>query len=395
MVSLDTNISFKSYKPIKANLKEILLENSKFYNNLSAENKKKFEFRVVQFLKNVTIEAEGNYEVDDVVRVFVASAAVQISFGLRTNLHARLRKVILTNNIVYHKQIKSYVKGLFTPKGEILLSYPHFVKDFRIHNDGVNLGLHEMAHALEFFFYRKTEYKIFFYDLVKDWFVQVSKRNEFQRPDNVNGFIREYGATNIHEFFAVCVENFFERPQEFKNRLPLVYNHLSFLLGQDLLRTPRKDNEIKALGNRMRPQIKEKVRIIDPFFMGIIIIVPLYAYFFKVNFEFATAVYISSAALIIALIKYTFSKSIEFYNDFILFKPVVFGKLKSIHIDNLMSITIYDPNKSKVRNTMVFMYYNNGVDLEKDFYVPSQRFEKKVAEYANQKDILFVDKIGL
>ena len=38
---------------------------------------------------------------------------------------------------------------------------------------------------------------------------------------------------NEHEFFAVAVENFFERPQEFKNAIPELYSILSKLLNQD------------------------------------------------------------------------------------------------------------------------------------------------------------------
>ena len=45
--------------------------------------------------------------------------------------------------------------------------------------------------------------------------------------------MRAYGGRNMHEFFAVCVEHFFEAPVEFKNRLPDIYNHLCFLLNQD------------------------------------------------------------------------------------------------------------------------------------------------------------------
>jgi MtfA peptidase len=38
---------------------------------------------------------------------------------------------------------------------------------------------------------------------------------------------------NEHEFFAVAVENFFERPQEFKNAIPELYAILIKLLNQD------------------------------------------------------------------------------------------------------------------------------------------------------------------
>jgi Mlc titration factor MtfA (ptsG expression regulator) len=48
-------------------------------------------------------------------------------------------------------------------------------------------------------------------------------------------FFREYACTNTHEFFAVAVEIFFERPEGFKNEFPDLYNVLVRLLNQDPL----------------------------------------------------------------------------------------------------------------------------------------------------------------
>ena len=47
-----------------------------------------------------------------------------------------------------------------------------------------------------------------------------------------------YAATNYHEFWAVCIENFFERSQLLKNELPELYLELTMLLKQD----PLSDN---------------------------------------------------------------------------------------------------------------------------------------------------------
>jgi Mlc titration factor MtfA (ptsG expression regulator) len=47
-----------------------------------------------------------------------------------------------------------------------------------------------------------------------------------------------YAASNYHEFWAVCIENFFERSQLLQNELPDLYLELSLLLKQD----PLSDN---------------------------------------------------------------------------------------------------------------------------------------------------------
>ena len=46
-------------------------------------------------------------------------------------------------------------------------------------------------------------------------------------------FLRKYALTNKEEFFAVAVENFFERPAAFKTALPELYSILAKLLKQD------------------------------------------------------------------------------------------------------------------------------------------------------------------
>lgn len=61
-------------------------------------------------------------------------------------------------------------------------------------------------------------------------------RYEMERIVNDEvSFFRDYAATNDHEFFAVAVENFFERPQAFFEHHPRMYGLLATLLNQDPL----------------------------------------------------------------------------------------------------------------------------------------------------------------
>lgn len=49
-------------------------------------------------------------------------------------------------------------------------------------------------------------------------------------------FLRKYASTNREEFFAIAVENFFERPQQFSQTLPHLYTAMVHLLKQDTLK---------------------------------------------------------------------------------------------------------------------------------------------------------------
>ena len=112
---------------------------------------------------------------------------------------------------------------------------------YRNATDGYNVGLHEMAHAL------------FLEDVIKngeDDFLNAKELRNFQATgkleigkirNNEDSFIRDYAATNRDEFFAVCIEQFFEQPEDFQLQLPHLYKNLQLLLNQNPI---NKDNPV-------------------------------------------------------------------------------------------------------------------------------------------------------
>ena len=52
---------------------------------------------------------------------------------------------------------------------------------------------------------------------------------------NLFPYLRQYAFVNEHEFFAVCVEHFFETPSTFLKEMPDVYQILTNLLNQNPL----------------------------------------------------------------------------------------------------------------------------------------------------------------
>ena len=53
-------------------------------------------------------------------------------------------------------------------------------------------------------------------------------------------YLRNYALTNIHEFWAVSVEAFFENPADLKMNMPQLYDALCRVLNQD----PTTNNKI-------------------------------------------------------------------------------------------------------------------------------------------------------
>jgi MtfA peptidase len=146
-----------------------------------------------------------------------------------------------------------YHKGEVNTKGLIVLSWRNLLKGYQDDSDGRNLGLHEMAHALKIVDAIKTEEYNFMDQEIYHQFLGHS-RMEMQRIINgEESFFRDYAAANDYEFFAVAVENFFERPQEFKNHHSRLFDLLSQLLNQNTLRLQSngEHRDPRAIGKKI------------------------------------------------------------------------------------------------------------------------------------------------
>jgi Mlc titration factor MtfA (ptsG expression regulator) len=121
----------------------------------------------------------------------------------------------------------------------IYLSWNNFLRSFANYADGDNVGLHEMAHALAYINFPEHEHDGEDEEFQHRWFRTFTTigREVFNRMQaGETTMLGSYAATNYQEFWAVCVENFFERPEAFKIQLPELYNAICKLLNQDMLK---------------------------------------------------------------------------------------------------------------------------------------------------------------
>lgn len=122
--------------------------------------------------------------------------------------------------------------GEVNPKGVIVLSWNRLVKGYAIPDDKINLGLHEMAHALMHTIIHSNNHDAGLDPYLKN-IVRLSREEMGKIKSDKAHFFRKYAGTNIYEFFAIAVEYFFEVPEEFKKELPNLYQYLTLLLKQD------------------------------------------------------------------------------------------------------------------------------------------------------------------
>lgn len=213
--------------------KDILYRNFSFYRNLNASQKKQFEKRLKYFLLNKIFIPRKMKEVTEEMKVLVGACAVQITFGYQPLKLAKFEKIVLYPSQYYSTWSKRNHKGEVLSSGVIVLSWEDFIKGYREPNDGYNLGLHEMAHALRLEdAFTDEEYAFIDEKSLKEWHrVSIKELKKIRNGEKT--LLRRYAASSLDEFFAVSVEYFFEKPHELRQEMPQVYSALSKVLNQD------------------------------------------------------------------------------------------------------------------------------------------------------------------
>ena len=221
--------------PVPQLYKDILQKYFAYYQSLSAADRGKFERKVCNFLYSKRFIPRNIREVTIEARVLIAASAVQLTFGLPDIYLQHFDKILVYPNEYYSSITKRYHKGEVNPRfGIIVLSWNNFVEGYVHPHSSVNLGLHEMAHALRLEnIIRNEQYKFFDEGLVRKF--DEYARNICSNLQDYGDFFRPYACTNQHEFFSVAIENFFERSELFRRNIPELYTILTRLLGQDPL----------------------------------------------------------------------------------------------------------------------------------------------------------------
>ena len=211
-----------------------------YFSRLNDVNKQRFLKRVHNFRKIKSFHFNG-LEPSEEIEILISAAAVQVSFGLKNYLLPFFKEVYILSDAYQGLEGKELYIGHVSPTG-IYISWKHFVQGFADYSDGVNVALHEMAHAL------KHE------NFIKETGIDWDFRNDFEKLPAVFGpimtqvivqgksYLRGYAFTNFQEFWAVSVEYFFENSQGLKDNLPQLYAILCDTLNQD----PLRPNEFPA-----------------------------------------------------------------------------------------------------------------------------------------------------
>jgi Mlc titration factor MtfA (ptsG expression regulator) len=211
----------------------ILARYNPYYKSLDGAGRDRFLRRVLVFMEFKDFEYI-DIEPEDSMPLLISSAAVQLTFGLDNFLLDYFKTIYILKDNYRYGLYNVPFEGHVSDDG-IYLSWSNFIREFTDYSDGQNVGLHEMAHALTYVNFTVQEGRdTSFHDKFKDF--SAVARPVFERMQaGETTLLGPYAATNYQEFWAVCVETFFERTTAFKRQLPDLYFSLCTLLNQDPL----------------------------------------------------------------------------------------------------------------------------------------------------------------
>ncbi len=207
------------------------------YPKLSDEARQRFEQDVRIFIAEQRIYGPQGAEVKDEVKVLIAASAAIMSHGLPGWEWPNLRDIVVyptTFDADYEVGEGHTIAGMVHAQGPIVFSARDLKHGFCKPHDGLNVGLHELAHVMDFATGRADGVPSGMEWVgTAPWIEVVAERLEKIRTRQGRRVLRDYGGKNEAELFAVAVEAFFEQPKGLRRKDPELYEMLSEFFGQD------------------------------------------------------------------------------------------------------------------------------------------------------------------
>ena len=207
------------------------------------------------FLLKKAISAAEGFEVDDYMRVVIASQAclliLEIDQDLSLDWFDGWHEVIVYPDSFFVVQQQPDEIGLVHEQrillggeawgtGPVILSWKDAQPGHHVHGKGSNVILHEFAHKLDMLNGVANGMPPLHRNMKReDWTRAMSESYEdllHQVERHHRTRIDPYGAESPAEFFAVVTEEFFEWPERLHHYYPKVYHQLKLFYRQDTLK---------------------------------------------------------------------------------------------------------------------------------------------------------------
>ena len=215
---------------------EILQKKFPYYARLSEKHKKEFREKLQVILTSKSFIGRSEIRiVTPEMKLLIGATIVMVTFGWDDIRLRHFDKILIYPDTYYSTISQKYHRGEVNPRhGIIAMSWNCFLDGMKNEKDGVNLGIHEVAHALklENQIYYNDECEFFNPEVYRSF--QVLANEEIQKIKVGDQTVfRSSAGFDDDEFFAVALETFFEKPHEFFDYHPELYGALVRLIRQD------------------------------------------------------------------------------------------------------------------------------------------------------------------
>jgi MtfA peptidase len=235
----ETGTTYYLYNGYELGIKEsdiqtILAKHFPYYPALLPDLQQRFIKRVKKFMhvKAFIIPKDETYKE---VPVLLSAAAVQLTFGL-DDFELPWFRYIRVHAEEYFANDPNALRILVghVEDNIITVAWSHFLKGIKDDNDGVNVGLHELAHALYYqhVIAHKGSKGTFITELSE---VMEESEEIYELRHRYNILYSDYAYKNLQEFWAESIELFFEKSAAMQTHYPDLYETLKELLNQDPL----------------------------------------------------------------------------------------------------------------------------------------------------------------
>ena len=204
-----------------------------YYRNLSPESKLIFESRLVSFRDSKAFYSPLSSTVPDEIKLMISASAIQVTFGLKMYQLPHFKTFVIYPKRYTSPQTGKLSSGEVNTNGAIVVSWQDYLLGLKAPNDGYNVGIHELAHAVLLENLVPNEAYQFLDSYALTQWKEHGRQVLIQMRKGALDFLRHYACRNIDELFAVTTEAFFETPAKLKEKLPDLYVILRKILLQD------------------------------------------------------------------------------------------------------------------------------------------------------------------
>lgn len=195
------------------------------FGRLNTTARRRFERDVQFFLAENTFEGVDGVNVTPNLRLAVAAGAALMLHG-RPDWEIEARRTFLfypgSFDEDYFDSAYASFDGMVHAQGPVILSREAVEESWAQPDDGSNVVLHELAHLFDFNDTRADGAPSLMSPASAEAWGRLV-RAEMRKARLGRSLLRRYAATNAAEFFAVAVENFFERPAALKRQHPQLF----------------------------------------------------------------------------------------------------------------------------------------------------------------------------